>query len=41
MMTMVVFDGWKYHDFCFSQIFSTKLLGTKGLTKIEVNEDLC
>ena len=40
MMAMVVFDCWKYHDFSFSQIFVTKLLDTKGLTKSEVNADL-
>ena len=43
MVTMVVVDCWKYHGFCFSrsQIFSNKLLPTKGLTKKEVNVDLC
>ena len=41
MVTMVVVDCWKYHGFCFSEMFSNKLLPTKGLTKNEVNVDLC
>ena len=41
MMTMVVVDCGKYLEFCFSQIFSNKLLPMKGLTKNKVNVDLC
>ena len=41
MMRMVVVDCWKYLEFCLSQICSTKLMGTNGLTKNEVNVDFC
>ena len=37
MMTMVVVDCGKYHEFCFSQILSTKLMGTKGLSNLNVD----
>ena len=40
MMRMLVLYYWKFPDFCFSQIFTTKLLDTKGLTKNKVTVGL-